>query len=231
MKDELAEIFGRYEKFVQQVDSIYESTRQQFPDCVTCKISCADCCHALFDLSLVEALYINQKFSEKLPEETKSPILETANRIDRDVYRLKRKAFKAVSAGEKTEDQVIFEMAAERSQCPLLNKDNQCVLYEYRPITCRLYGIPTSIGGRGHTCGQSAFQEGVMYPTVNLDVVQKKLHEFSVDIVRAFNSSHQEMDKLLMPLSMALLTVFDEAYIGARPKATPCTETGKEVSK
>lgn len=222
MKDKLSEIFNRYEKWVCQIDGIYESTRQQFPDCVACKITCSDCCYALFDLSLVEALYINWKFFDTLSGEVKDQILETANRVDREVYKLKRKAFKAVSSGEKTEDQVLFEMAAERCQCPLLNPDNQCALYAYRPVTCRLYGIPTSIGGRGHTCGRSAFQEGVAYPTVKLDAVQNKLHEFSTEIVRTLNSTHQEMDKILMPLSMALLTVFDEEYLGARPQPTSC---------
>lgn len=231
MKDKLRPVFDRYETFVRQIDSVYEATRQQFPDCVTCVVGCADCCYALFDLPLVEALYINEKFSDTLPAETKTTILETANRVDREVYRLKRKAFKAVADGEKTEEQVLFEMAAERSQCPLLNANNQCVLYAYRPVTCRLYGIPTSIGGRGHTCGRSAFQEGVSYPTVNLDAVQNKLHEFSVEIVRIVNSSHQDMDRILMPLSMALLTLFDENYLGVRPASTPCGETPPEASK
>ncbi|MDL2269225.1 YkgJ family cysteine cluster protein [Desulfosarcina sp. OttesenSCG-928-A07] len=229
MKKRLSEILDRYERVVSQVDAIYESTRQQFPDCVTCKISCSDCCYALFDLSLVEAYYINEKFSSSLPEATKATILDAADRIDRDVYRLKRKAFKAVAAGEKTEDQVLFEMAAERLRCPLLNSDDQCYLYADRPITCRLYGIPTSIGGKGHTCGKSEFQEGVPYPTVNLDAVQNKLHELSADMVRLLNSSHQEMDRILMPVSMAVLTVFDDTYLGIRPDSASCTETGQEA--
>ncbi len=102
----------------------------------------------------------------------------------------------------------------ERIRCPLLNKDNQCDLYASRPVTCRLYGIPTAIGGRGHTCGLSAFNTGESYPTVNLEQVHAKLHELSCEILEVLRSTHVKMGDVLMPLSMALLTVFDEAYLG-----------------
>jgi Fe-S-cluster containining protein len=177
-------------------------------------LECADCCHALFDLSLVEALYINRQFIKHVLDQRKAEVIDDANKADRKIYQLKRNAFKAVDAGEKTEDQVLFEMAAERIRCPLLNKENKCDLYDFRPITCRLYGIPTSISGRGHTCGLSDFKEGDSYPTVNLDAVHAKLHAFSQEIVVALKSTHVKMGDILMPLSMALLTVFDETYLG-----------------
>jgi Fe-S-cluster containining protein len=220
------EIFSKYEAFVKQVDHLFENVRQQYPDCVKCKAECADCCHALFDLSLVEALYINRKFMEHPFEPRRAEVLEDANKVDRKIYQLKRTAFKAVDAGEKTEEQVLFEMAAERIRCPLLNKENQCDLYDFRPITCRLYGIPTSISGRGYTCGLSDFKEGDSYPTVNLDAVHAKLHELSQEIVLALNSAHAKMGDILMPLSMALLTVFDETYLGI---ATDQVKQGEEL--
>ena len=210
----LEPVFQKYEALVQQIDHVFDTVRQQHPDCVKCKLECVDCCHALFDLSLVEALYINRKFLAAALEDRKAAILEEANRTDRRIYQLKRKAFKSVESGEKSEEQVLLEMAAERVRCPLLNADNTCELYTYRPITCRIYGIPTSIGGRGHTCGLSGFEEGASYPTVNLDSVHAKLHELSQEVVAVLRSTHVKMGAMLMPLSMALLTAFDEEYLG-----------------
>jgi len=225
MIPELEHVFKKYEVFVKQLDGVFDRVRQQYSDCVKCKLECADCCHALFDLSLVEALYVNSKFLDSVVDDKKSEILASANKTDRRIYQLKRKAFKAVEAGEKSEEQVLFEMAAERIRCPLLNNDNQCDLYASRPITCRLYGIPTAIGGQGHTCGLSAFKTGDAYPTVNLDAVHARLHELSCEIIAVLQSTHVKMGDVLMPLSMALLTVFDEAYLGvnADPKK-PCTK-------
>ena len=214
MIPELEHVFKKYEAFLEQLEGVFESVHQQYSDCVKCELECSDCCHALFDLSLVEALYINAHFLERIADEKKSEILEHANKTDRKIYQLKRKAFKAVAAGEKSEEQVLLEMAAERIRCPLLNKENQCDLYEFRPATCRLYGIPTAIAGRAHTCGLSAFKTGASYPTVNLDSVHKKLHELSCEIVDVLQSTHVKMGEVLMPLSMALLTVFDDSYLG-----------------
>jgi Fe-S-cluster containining protein len=214
MMEVLEPIFEKYESLVAQVDEVFDKVRREHPNCVKCKLECSDCCHALFDLSLVESLYINRHFLKKAVEARRAEIIDKANRIDRKVYQVKRKAYKAVQSGVKSEEQVLLEMAAERIRCPLLNDDNLCDLYEHRPVTCRLYGIPTSIGGRGHTCGLSGFEEGVSYPTVNLDAINAKLHELSREVVAVLRSKHVKMGDLLMPLSMALLTVFDEEYLG-----------------
>ena len=210
---ELEPIFEKYEAFVKQIDDVFKKVRSDYPDCVKCGLECSDCCFALFDLSLVEALYINRKFLENIGDK-KAEILEAANGIDRNIHQLKRKAFKAVESGQKSEEQVLLEMAAERSRCPLLNEEDRCALYAFRPITCRLYGIPTAIDGRAHTCGLSGFKEGESYPTVNLDAVNAKLKALSEEIVAALRSTHVKMGDVLMPVSMALLTVFDENYLG-----------------
>ena len=225
MITELEPIFKKYEAFVKQLDSVFESVRQKYPDCVKCELKCSDCCHALFDLSLIEALYINRHFIETVGEKRRVEILNDANRVDRKIYQLKRKAFKSVQDGEKSEEQVLLEMAADRVRCPLLNQEDKCDLYAYRPVTCRLYGIPTSIGGRGHTCGMSGFKEGESYPTANLDSVHAKLHELSEEVVAMLKSTHVKMGDVLMPLSMALLTVFDETYLGVKSdKSNPETD-------
>jgi len=224
MIPELDTVFKKYETLVKQVDDVFERVRLEYKDCVKCKLECSDCCHALFDLSLVEALYINRQFIETVAEERKNEILDKANKVDRDIYRRKRKAFKAVEAGKKSEAQVLLEMAAERVRCPLLNQKDLCDLYPYRPITCRLYGIPTAINGRGHTCGLSEFKEGTSYPTVNLDALHAKLHALSQEIVVLLKSKHVKMGDMLMPLSMALLTVFDETYLGLKTEDAPPEE-------
>jgi hypothetical protein len=71
----------------------------------------------------------------------------------------------------------------------------------------RLPGVPTR-------AGLSAFKTGASYPTVNLDSVHAKLHELSCEIIDVLHSTHVKMGDVLMPLSMALLTLFDESYLG-----------------
>jgi Fe-S-cluster containining protein len=213
MNVELRPFFKRYEALARVAEETFEKIQMQFPACVTCKIACADCCHALFDLSLIEAIYINYHFHQSFQGEQKEKRLQIANTIDRKTYKLKRKAYKSLESG-RDESKILFEMAEQRIRCPLLNDALTCDLYDYRPITCRLYGVPTAIGGKSHTCGLTKFEKGKSYPTVNIDVLQKKLYELSEELVRAIGSKYTRMAELLVPLSMALLTDYNDEYLG-----------------
>ena len=222
MKIDLTPFFLKYEALLKLAEKTFDRVKDQFPDCVKCKIACADCCHALFDLSLIEALYINYHFHRTFEGSEKEKRLEIANEIDRKTYKIKRDAYKALEAGED-EEEILREMALQRIRCPLLNDESTCDLYAHRPITCRIYGVPTSIGGKSHTCGLSGFEEGTAYPTVNIDILQKKLYDLSEELVQSIQSRYTRMAEMLVPLSMALLTTYDEAYLGigeANPKDT-----------
>ncbi len=205
--------FKQYEEVLATADKVFARVKSEHPECVKCKTTCSDCCNALFDLYLIEALYINDKFNEKFKDGERERLIEKSNIADRTIYKLKRKAYKDLESG-KNENEILSKVAEERVRCPLLNDDDMCDLYEYRPITCRLYGIPTSIGGVSHTCGLSAFAEGKQYPTVNLEKIQNKLYEISVELVKEIKSRHVKLADVLVPLSMALLTIYDEEYLG-----------------
>ena len=205
--------FKQYEEVLAMADKVFERVKSEHPECVKCKTKCSDCCNALFDLYLIEALYINDNFNKKFKGSERERLIEKSNIADRTIYKLKRKAYKDLESG-KDENEILSKMAEERVRCPLLNDDDMCDLYEYRPITCRLYGIPISIGGASHTCGLSAFAEGKQYPTVNLEKIQNKLYEISVELVKEIKSRHVKLADVIVPLSMALLTIYDEEYLG-----------------
>ena len=207
--------FKQYEALLKTAEDIFSKMKAEYPERVTCKQGCADCCYALFDVTLIEALYVKHHFDKCFDGVEREKRLAVANRIDRQLYQLKRKAYKALEAG-KTEEDILGELAAKKVKCPLLNVQETCDLYAYRPITCRLYGIPTSIAGKGHTCGLSGFTKGSAYPTVKLDLIQNKLFDISADLVASIQSRYTRMSELLVPLSMALLTEYDDVYLGVK---------------
>lgn len=218
--------FQRYEALVSKADEAFERVKQAHAECVKCEEKCADCCHALFDLTLIEALYINHKFNEKMKGSKKAGLLEKANQADRKVHRLKRRAYNELQAG-KSEDEILTDLARERLRCPLLNEAELCDLYDNRPLTCRFYGIPTAIGGEGHTCGKSGFQKGELYPTVNLDAVNSQLQKISAELIRDLKSRYVKLSDMLVPLSMALLTLYDDDYMGIGEEKAPDPSPGK----
>ena len=214
---ELTPFFNQYMELVNQVDAAFKAVEKQFPDCVACMIGCADCCHALFDLPLIEALYIKTRFDEKFDEKQRTEILARANTADRAVYRIKRQAYKAHESG-RSDKEILKEMAIQRVRCPALESNDRCVIYDFRPITCRLYGVPTVIGGKAHTCGLSNFEKGRSYPTVKMDAIHHRLNEISTALARDIQSKYPRLAELLVPLSMALLTDYTDDYLGIAVK-------------
>ncbi|HUV49676.1 MAG TPA: YkgJ family cysteine cluster protein [Anaerolineae bacterium] len=215
MDIDFSPFFRKYEEIVTMADAVFERVKKEHPECITCKQECCDCCYALFDLSLIEGLYINYQFNKKIKGKERDRIIDKSNKADREGCRIKKKAYRDFEAGKK-EDDIIMDIAEKRIRCPLLNEHNLCDIYQYRPITCRVYGIPGSIGGSGHTCGKSGFVEGKQYSTVNLDILQNNLYKISAELVKEIKSSYVNMADLLVPLSMAILTNYDEEFFGLK---------------
>ncbi|WP_084031973.1 YkgJ family cysteine cluster protein [Desulfonatronum lacustre] len=224
MPSDFSPFFTKYEQLLKDVDKVFSTVKDQHPDCVTCTTGCSDCCHAVFDLPLIEALYLNHHFHGVLPKETKDQILTKADQADRTAYKLKFQAHKRQRSGEDT-DAILEDMARERVRCPLLNSQDRCDLYAFRPITCRLYGIPQEVGGKARTCALSKFSPGAPYPTVHVDKIHRALAALSMELVASLNTKYNQMADMLVPPSMALLTVYDDEYLGLQ-KSSGCSSSG-----
>lgn len=215
MNPEVLEVLERYEQLARETDAAFAKVREQFPDCVACHAGCTDCCHALFDLSFIEAFYLNWKFNSIYEGAPRSRILERADKADRQGVVLKRRFNREHQKGMSA-NEVLEEASKARLRCPLLNKEKTCDLYEHRPLTCRIYGVPLAIEGAAHTCGLSRFERGAAYPTVRMDAIQDRLMVLSQDLVKALNSRYSELPRVFIPVSMALMNRYNDEYLGIR---------------
>ena len=211
----LKEHFVKYEALVQMADAVFERVKNDFPKEVFCREKCSDCCYAIFDLTLIEALYLKDTFLKKFTGKDKNDIIEIADKTDRVLTKMKRDAYKKIKNGAD-ELEIVGNMSQERVRCPLLGEDNLCVMYEHRPITCRVYGIPTSTFGVSHICGRTNFIQGQPYPTLNMDKIYTQLQLLSAQLVKDIKSDKIRMHEMLIPVSMALVTQFNEGYLGVR---------------
>ena len=223
MNLDLSQFFTEYESLVAQVDAVFKKVSDNFSAEVRCKEGCSDCCHALFDLTLIEAMYLNAKFSE-LDEIRRNEVLIEADKADRKAYVLKKKISK--EAQEADHSEILLRTARERIRCPLLGPDDACLLYAYRPITCRIYGVPLEIGGRSHTCGLSGFEPGRPYPAVKLERIQDMLLSLSNRVLDAVGSRYADFRLMHVPVSTALMTVYSDEFFGV---AEPSPQTPSDT--
>jgi len=113
METDFTLYFEQYKAVSKMADEVFERVQKEHPKEVTCEIKCADCCHALFDLTLIEALYLNHKFNQKFQGKEREQLIANANRADRKVYMIKRKAYQEMQSGKK-EVEILVELSAER---------------------------------------------------------------------------------------------------------------------
>jgi Fe-S-cluster containining protein len=209
---DFSKTFKKYEALVAEVDAVFRKMQETFPEEVRCANQCADCCHAVFDLSLIEAIYLNYHFYQELPRESQDQVLERTESADRKFFMLMERLRRMHLREGKTQEDVLLKLSEEQLRCPLLNQRDLCDLYPFRPITCRIYGIPTAIGGNARSCGKAGFLQGKSYPTLHLDRINQRLMDLSKEMIEEADLDKKGLFFRLAPVSTALLSTYDQAY-------------------
>lgn len=203
----LGPFFSNYELLVDKSEAAFNNVKEKHGDCVKCEIHCSDCCNAVFGLFLIEALYIREHF-EQINENQKQEIIERAREADKAIENLQKK----LKTFEEDPRMQAYTLARERIRCPMLDDNDECVLYQRRPITCRVYGIPTKIHGKTRSCGKAGFINGETYPILDLDALYSDLYILSKDILEEAKVESKDEDKasLLISMSKVVQTPIDD---------------------
>ena len=209
-----AHLFQRYELLVAKADQAFNKIAKEYPECIRCKSHCADCCHAVFGLFLIEAAYLQKYFYQLGRKERRAAILR-GKKANRDLQKIEKR----LQAHHDDNRTAGYALQRERIRCPLLDDNRECVLYSHRPITCRVYGIPTAIQGKAHVCGKTGFKNGQSYPAFNLDEVQKELFYLSREVLQRTQRGSAEKASLLISVSKTIETpledIIKESFAGS----------------
>ncbi len=136
------EMIRRHDELVERLDAWSHAIHARYAAHMRCGQGCAQCCHGLFDISIYDALRIAKGFAA-LSAETKDTIAERASAIQAILTKsqpdLPPPFFLDGLAPERIDAIADFVGSVP---CPFLDTGNACLIYEFRPITCRLEGIP-----------------------------------------------------------------------------------------
>ena len=160
----MQDILEQYGSLMREVDSWFASCLHQYPEKISCQQGCSACCRGLFDITLLDAVYLKYGF-DKLPGDLKSFILRKSearlNAVSR-VYPNFVQPWLLNSIPETDWDLIMPE--DDEIPCVLLSESGQCQVYKYRPMTCRLNGIPMI-----DTSGEELFDEWCSLNFINVD--------------------------------------------------------------
>ena len=138
----MQDILDRYNSLLREVDSWFAGCVQRHEELIACARGCSSCCRGLFDITLLDALYLRSGFN-LLPDDIKSSIrLKAKPQLDLLVTRWPNFIAPWIlnSIPEAEWDEMMPE--DDETPCPLLSEAGACLVYDYRPMTCRLNGIP-----------------------------------------------------------------------------------------
>ncbi|MFW5960574.1 MAG: YkgJ family cysteine cluster protein [Chitinivibrionales bacterium] len=118
-----------YRGFLEQLDSYIQGRLEHEGKEIGCVPGCNECCfHWVTDVFSFETLLIgNEVISMGHVEQVRERLIQ-----DLEVFR-------RISERSMNEDWILKEFHARRRPCPLLDLYGRCMIYNLRPVTCRLY--------------------------------------------------------------------------------------------
>jgi Fe-S-cluster containining protein len=199
------DLFRSYELLVDKAEAAFQGMQKDHSSCIKCEPHCSDCCHAIFGLFLIEAGYLKEHLDELTNEEKRAALLR-CEEAEKSLERLQ----KMLQAHEGDPQMQAYIMSRERIPCPLLNENQDCILYPYRPITCRVYGIPTKVQGKARVCWKAEFKKDERYPVFDLDGVYRDLYLLSTELLKSAGKDDPEKASLLISVSKAITTSLED---------------------
>lgn len=135
-------ILTKYAALLASVDQWFAKCVSKAPAEIACGSGCSECCRGLFDITLLDALYLKTGF-DRLDAGTRARALAKAKERLRSMQAL-WPDFEApyILNYRPEEEWEILMPDDDETACPLLAENGTCLVYDFRPMTCRLHGLP-----------------------------------------------------------------------------------------
>lgn len=131
-----------YQTLLSQVDAWFSRCSLAAGDAIACRRGCSGCCRGLFDITLLDAFLLKDGF-DQLPSQTQQPVEQAARSRISQIQQLWPDFDHPFLLNLHPEEEWELLMPEEdETPCALLGDDGLCLVYEQRPMTCRLHGVP-----------------------------------------------------------------------------------------
>lgn len=166
-----SDVLVQYCDLLAEVDTWFLKCSLAAGDQIACTRGCSACCRGLFDITLLDACLLNQGVMQ-LQTPVRDMVVSKARARLEQIKAANWPDFDAPwLLNRYPEDEWELVMPDEdETPCPLLGDDGLCRVYDNRPMTCRLHGIPLV-----DTSGEVLFDEwcSLNFLTVNpLDLIE-----------------------------------------------------------
>ena len=135
----IAEDYGR---LLNRIDAWFTRCIDRQGSNISCAGGCSECCRSLFDITLLDAWYLRLGF-DRLPEEQRQRVLAKARERVMNLAAIWPEYSAPYVLNHRPEREWEALMPDDdETPCVLLDESGRCLVYEYRPMSCRLHGLP-----------------------------------------------------------------------------------------
>jgi len=135
-------ILEKYCELLKSVDHWFARSAKSAGDAVLCGKGCSSCCRGMFDITLLDAFILRQGFDRLAHSVQEKVRARVAAQLES--LRLSWPEISPPYIINVLPEEGLYRLMPEEdpTPCPLLGDDGLCLVYENRPMTCRLHGIP-----------------------------------------------------------------------------------------
>lgn len=130
---DLADYFSEYTAVLGEIETHIQTNDSGANNLERCGRDTDRCCYNYLTLTFIEAIFLSNTVNKNMKTSTREGVVEKAREVCKQTEKLKQNLSIADDEGLKK----AYE--AEKILCPL-NIDSTCIMFDSRPISCRLYG-------------------------------------------------------------------------------------------
>jgi Fe-S-cluster containining protein len=224
---EINDILLLYGQLLSSVDQWFDGCLASAPGRIECSRGCCHCCRGLFDITLLDACYLKSGF-DKLDEGVKRKVREKAAERLEGIRALWPEFAPPYTINHRAEEEWQAIMPeGDETPCVLLDDQGRCLVYDHRPMTCRLHGIPlVDCSGEvmdGDVCTlnfvgvEAALLPELRFPFIDLFRDEAMLFQTFTEYLLKYRL--KELDTVI---PAATLLAFDETSLaGVGPRLVP----------
>jgi Fe-S-cluster containining protein len=140
----------REAKLLQSIDASLADAARRAGDFLACRIGCTQCCHGAFAINALDAVRLRSGMAALRDED---PALAAAIELRARAWLAEYGSnfpgdLQTGALGTAAADQERFEDFANDAACPALDPaTGRCDVYQWRPMTCRVFGPPVRAAG------------------------------------------------------------------------------------
>lgn len=126
----------------QHAEGWFQRSRAALLESLPCRQGCAHCCYGPFPITLLDQLELQQglqTLSSQIQDDIHARAQSQVTTMEATFPRLHQSPY--LDEWEERESDDLVTQFSDLP-CPALSSDGRCLVYAYRPLTCRMMGLP-----------------------------------------------------------------------------------------